>query len=78
MDIEKIVLQAVSDNFISSYPIELFTIAELAKLTEFAKKNMVKVELHAEHSNAAQGVLVEVYKWPLPWKPDFNNMPVSN
>jgi hypothetical protein len=77
MDIHQIISDAENCNHILSYPIWKFSILELSALTELAKNNTVKIELRAEHSNFHQGTLVEVYKWPLPWNCDFNNMPLK-
>lgn len=77
-ELRKMVEEAASCDYIISHEIEKFTIEDLDKLTELARSRTVKVELHAEHSNFAQGTLVNLFKWPLPWEPDFDNMPVKS
>lgn len=73
--LNKIIADALDAHHLHTYPLSDFTIEQLDALTELARKNMVKVELQAEHSNFFQGVLVVVYHYPLPWKPDFNLFP---
>jgi len=56
------IAEALAIEHIISMPIEKFTVEQLNKLSEKAKKNKLLVVLRAEHSNAHQGILVCLIK----------------
>jgi hypothetical protein len=60
LDLEKIFNEVIGTSYGHCHYIDKFTINELVILTEEAKKKKIAVALIAEHSNFAQGVLVEL------------------
>lgn len=59
-EIEKMIHDALQNDYMQSYPIERLDNEQLIILSEYANKNNIIVTLTAEHSNLHQGVLVNI------------------
>lgn len=60
--VEETISGAMEIDFISSYPIEHYSIEEISKMAELAKKNDLVLTIRKETSNFYQGVLICLIK----------------
>lgn len=62
MEIEKIIERALSCDFIISNPIEHYSIDEIRRLSELARKNDLIFSIKEERSNFYQGIMINLVK----------------
>ncbi len=62
ISVEKVINRAMEIDFMTSNPIEHYTIEEICKMAELAKKNDLVLTVSKETSNFYQGVLISLIK----------------
>lgn len=62
MNLNEMLDNALKVGYTMCYHLNDFTIAQLSELAELAKKKEVEIRIRAEHSNVAQGTLVELQR----------------
>ena len=62
MGIEKLIERALNCEFIISNPIEHYSIDEIRRLSELARKNDLIFSIKEERSNFYQGIMINLVK----------------